>query len=205
MDDDALMVRQVGELIVARKRDEASELLRSIPREDRAPLPVRQAVTATRGKKRRGSPSIARKFAVHEHYGWRCQYCGRRVVIAFVIELVGRFCPDVKPWFPNHHMPKKDTHPAAARLYPNADHIQALAFGGHPTAASNLICSCTQCNERKGSRGAWQRIVPAPEPWNGCVPLFAPLYRLARDEGAELTADPTQWLAAAQQAYPDWQ
>ena len=33
-----------------------------------------------------------------------------------------------------------------------ADHIVALAAGGHPTAAKNLQTLCRSCNGRKGAR-----------------------------------------------------
>lgn len=196
------MVRRVGELIIAGQRGEASALLDSIPRADRVAPPAPQTVTqekVMRERDRRGL-SAAKKFAAHERYGWRCQYCGRRVVIAGVLELVDRLCPQV-PWWPNDHMPKALTHPAAVRLTPNADHIKARAIGGHATAEDNLICSCTTCNERKGSREGWRAIVTS-EPWDGCVPLFAPLYDLARAERATLTKAIVDWLDAARQAHP---
>jgi 5-methylcytosine-specific restriction endonuclease McrA len=200
--DDALMVRRVGELILAGQRGEASALLASIPEADRVAPSAPQTVTqekVLRERDRRG-PSAGQKFAAHERYGWRCQYCGRRVVIAGVLELVDRLCPEVR-WWRTHNMAKADTHPAAVRLYPNADHIKARAVGGHPTADDNLICSCTTCNERKGSREGWQPIITS-EPWDGCVPLFAPLYDLARAERATLTKAIVDWLDAARQAHP---
>ena len=200
--DDALMVRRVGELILAGQRGEASALLASIPEADRVAPVAPQTVTqekVLRERDRRGL-SAAQKFAAHERYGWRCQYCGRRVVIAGVLELVGRLCPEVR-WWPNDNMAKALTHPAAVRLYPNADHIKARAVGGRATADDNLICSCTTCNERKGSREGWQPIVTS-EPWDGCVPLFAPLYDLARAERATLTKAIVDWLDAARQAHP---
>jgi hypothetical protein len=200
--DDALLVRRVCELILAGKRGAASALLDSIPKEDSVAPPAPQTVTQEKvlleRDHRRLSP--AQLFAVHERYGWRCQYCGRRVVIAGVLELVDRLCPGVD-WWLNDNMPKEHTHPAAWRLYPNVDHIKARAVGGPATDDDNLICSCTSCNERKGSRDAWQPIVTS-EPWDGCVPLFAPLYDLARAEGATLTKAIVDWLDAARQAHP---
>jgi hypothetical protein len=149
--DDALMVRRVGELILAGERGRASALLASIPRWTASLRPRRR-----RSPRRRCCESATaeacpplKKFAAHERYGWRCQYCGRRVVIAGMLELVDRLCPELR-WWPNDNMPKALTHPAAVRLYPNADHIKARAVGGHATADDNLICSCTTCNERKG-------------------------------------------------------
>jgi hypothetical protein len=117
--DDALMVRRVGELILAGERGEASALLASIPEVDRVVPPARQTVTrenVLRERDRR-SLSAAQKFAVHERYGWRCQYCGRRVAIAGVIELVGRLCPRVR-WWPNDNMAKALTHPARSAALP---------------------------------------------------------------------------------------
>jgi hypothetical protein len=199
--DDALMVRRVGELVLAGQRDEASAMLASIPEQNRIAPRAPQMVTdetVLRERDRRGL-SAAQKFAAHQRYGWRCQYCGQRVVIAGVLELVGRLCPEVR-WWKNHNMAKADTNPAAERLDPNADHIKARAVGGHATADDNLICSCTICNERKGSREGWQPIVTS-EPWDGCVPLFAPLYDLARAERATLTKAIVDWLDAARQAH----
>ncbi len=195
--DEGLTLRRVGELILAGKRAEAAALLEAIPAADPMRPPAPSMVTNKQVLPQRDTrrPSIAAKFAAHARYGWRCQYCGRRVVIAGVIELVDRLCPDVR-WWPNDNMPKALTHPAAVRLYPNADHITAIAVGGHTTATDNLICACTPCNERKGHRGGWQPLVET-EPWDGCVPLFAPLHQLAVAEGASLTRNITGWLSAA--------
>jgi 5-methylcytosine-specific restriction endonuclease McrA len=200
--DDALMVRRVGELILAGERGEASALLASIPEVDRVAPPAPQMVAQEKvlRERDRRNLSAAQKFAVHERYGWRCQYCGRRVVIAGVIELVDRLCPEVR-WWPNDNMAKALTHPAAVRLYPNVDHINARSVGGHPIDSDNLMCSCTTCNERKGSREGWQPIVTG-EPWDGSVPLFAALYDLARAEGGTLTKAIVNWLDAARQAQP---
>ena len=83
--------------------------------------------------------------------------------------------PQVR-WWPNDNMAKALTHPAAVRLYPNADHIKARAVGGHATADDNLICSCTTCNERKGSRAVWEPIVTS-EPWDGSAAIRAAIRR----------------------------
>jgi 5-methylcytosine-specific restriction endonuclease McrA len=196
MDDDALIVRRVCELILDGQRGEASALLASIPRGDRVVRPVPQMVTQEKVPRERDRRrlSAAQKFAVYERDGWRCQYCGRRVVIAGVLQLLDRLCPEVR-WCLNDNMAKAFTHPAAERLTPNIDHIEALAVGGPAKADDNLVCSCTTCNERKGSREGWQLITT--EPWDGCVPLFAPLYDMALAERATLTKAIVDWLVAA--------
>lgn len=52
-------------------------------------------------------------------------------------------------------MPAATTHPAANRVYPNVDHVQAWSLGGAWDDLGNLLTACTPCNERKSNNLGW--------------------------------------------------
>jgi hypothetical protein len=96
-----------------------------------------------------------------------------------VIELVGRLCPVEFPFPPGHHMPKGRAHPAAERVYPNVDHVMALAIGGSAVEMANLVTACTPCNEEKGDRLGWERVELERDDWDGLSSNFGALLAIA--------------------------
>ena len=59
---------------------------------------------------------------------WSCCYCGRLLIHAKVLELVGVLAGDVFAWV-SHNMPMDRTHPAIERLYPNVEHLLRRGAG----------------------------------------------------------------------------
>jgi 5-methylcytosine-specific restriction endonuclease McrA len=151
--------------------------------------------SATQRPPRVARVSVPKDLAttVYRRDGCRCHYCGRRVVASVVIELVGRLCPDEFPFPPGHHMPKDRTHPAAERVYPNVDHVQALVSGGAALELANLVTACTPCNEEKGDRLGWERVELERDGWDGLSGACRELLVLA---ATPLTSTHRAWLRA---------
>ena len=71
-------------------------------------------------------------------------------------------------------MPKRSTHPAAIRVYPNVDHVRPRALKGLNTD-ENLIAACTPCNEWLGAREERPDVLRPPRDWDGLVTTYGPL------------------------------
>jgi hypothetical protein len=119
------------------------------------------------------TPLILAPVLQRDH--WCCRYCGRRLVIAGVLEMVGVLAPIEFPFPSGHHLPAAYTHPAARRVYPEVDHVHAGSNGGNWTDMTNLVAACVPCNERKGDRSGWIVQPPAHEGWTGLIEYYRPL------------------------------
>lgn len=198
MMDDALILAQSARFLIEHKDAEAREVLGGLSREDPLPAPGVASATATSRPERRKRiavpPSVS--VPVYRRDGWRCRYCGRRLVIAGVIEIIGNRCPSEFPFPARHHMPVASTHPAAIRVYPNVDHVEAGSLGGPWLDQDNLVASCTPCNERKSDRIGWTPQ-PTLSDWDGLTGL----YRALLDPAEQRRDFHRRWLDAL--AVPD--
>jgi hypothetical protein len=188
-------MRDAALLLLASDREGAREVLRALSTADPLPRPRPDALAATERPLRRPRVTVSPKLKAEAFLrdGWRCHYCGRRVVVAGVIELIGLLCPDEFPFPPGHHMPKGRTHPAAERVYPNVDHVKATAIGGDALDLSNLVTACTPCNETKGDRLGWERVELLRDEWDGLAGLYRGLFTLAN---ARMTSTHRDWMRA---------
>jgi 5-methylcytosine-specific restriction endonuclease McrA len=152
------------------------------------PVP-RPKVDVPRRRVGKSFPLITKQRAdTLQRNGWRCQYCGRHLVVAGAIEAIGTLCPKEFFFPPGHHMPP-GTHPAAIRVYPNVDHIVA-GEGNHP---ANLTAACTPCNELKNNFAGWRPTKYPADDWDGLVNVFRPLTNLV---GISLTSTQRDWMRA---------
>ena len=140
------------------------------------------SISALGVKRPNVTPAILAPILRRDH--WCCRYCGRRLVVAGVLELLGILAPVEFPFPPGHHLPAAGTHPAARRTYPEVDHVHAGSAGGSWTDASNLVATCVPCNERKGNRGGWMLQPPAHEDWTGLIECYRALALRAAVERA---------------------
>jgi hypothetical protein len=90
-------------------------------------------------------------------------------------------------------MPRGRTHPAAERVYPNVDHVQAFSVGGTALELANLITACTPCNERKGDRLGWAHVELERDDWNGLIAAYGRLLEIA---GGSITPTHRDWMRA---------
>jgi hypothetical protein len=194
--EDGIIMARVVDLLLSGQTPEARAALAELSHDDPVPVPkVDDRVANERPPRLEGRPSVRppQLAAILRRDGWRCHYCGRRLVVAGVIELIGVLCPDEFPFPPGHHMPVARTHPAAIRVYPNVDHVHAGSLGGDWHDPANLIAACTPCNERKSDRLGWISAPPELDDWDGLAGRYQAL--------AELTGEPMRryhvdWLRA---------
>jgi hypothetical protein len=123
---------------------------------------------------------------------WRCRYCGRKLVAAGVIELIGAMCPGQFPFPPGHHMPVGRTHPAAIRVYPAVDHVRAGSQGGDWRNQANLVAACTPCNELKSDRPGWEPTPRVEGAWKGLTEY----YRSLAERAGKVRPYHARWLRA---------
>jgi hypothetical protein len=191
---DAYFLREAARLLVER-RDAAARLeLLKLPRVDTVKRPIVKATAADAPAERTARPptSPALLAPILRRDGWRCRYCGRRLVLSGVIALIARLCPSDFPFPPGHHMPADRTHPAAIRVYPNVDHVHAGSVGGDWRATENLVTACTPCNEAKSNRLGWEPEAFGSDNWDGLVQF----YRALVERTGDRSSYHRQWMKA---------
>jgi 5-methylcytosine-specific restriction endonuclease McrA len=179
LDRDALLVREAGRLFVLGQASAARLVLADVsPERVTRPTPPRVSPSPPFIPQERRAGTVigdrARRVFRRDH--WTCCYCGRLLIEAHVLALIGQLAGDALPWR-SHAMPPAGTHPAIERLYPNVEHVLPLARGGQ-NDENNLRACCTPCNEWKGDRTlqeAGVELVPAGEGWDGLEPMLRPL------------------------------
>lgn len=182
LDADAFLIRNAVQLMIRREFSAAREVLGRVEpvrmsRVQRPPIGVFPPVL---GRTERSRPiSGERALAVFRRDHWSCCYCGRLLIHAKVLELVGVLAGDAFAWV-SHHLPMDRTHAAIERLYPNVEHVLPLARGGENDPA-NLRAACTPCNEWKGDctlEEAGVPLVERSEGWDGLEPMLNRLERI---------------------------
>ena len=191
--EDAVILARAVNLLLQRRDAAAETELLALSLEDPIPKPIvtARSIGHPRAESR---PPVQRQTQamVFKRDRWRCSYCGRKLVVAGVIELIGSYCPEQFPFPPGHHMPAKLTHPAANRIYPNVDHLQPWSHRGSWSDLSNLVTACTPCNESKSDRLGWETQSYEADDWNGLVEC----YRALAERNGVLRRYHVDWLRA---------
>ncbi|MDB5093251.1 MAG: endonuclease [Candidatus Eremiobacteraeota bacterium] len=193
--EDALILARAVDLLLAHRDVEAGAVLRGLPGErDPIPRPVPNATALLEPTPPGEQHAVDTRLAVKvfDRARWRCQYCGRRLVVAGVIELIGRLCLQDFPW-ESHAMPAGRTHPAAQRVYPNVDHVHPVSRGGAWRDADNLVSACTPCNTWKSDKPGWSIIAYEPDDWDGLKTSYRALLERV---GERPTRTQQGWLKA---------
>jgi len=130
--------------------------------------------------RRPGVPkALAARVYLRDHF--TCRYCGGRVILTSVMEVLAGVYSDI---FPFHRSWKGGlTHPAIISRSAVIDHVDPGAWGGDWLAESNLVTACWPCNSRKGdltlAQLSWS-VQPVNEtPWAGLTDLYPALWRTA--------------------------
>ncbi|MCW3476309.1 HNH endonuclease [Limobrevibacterium gyesilva] len=92
-------------------------------------------------------PDQSVETAVFARDGWRCRYCGMRVVLPNVRKVLMNTFPDVVCWSGKD----KDRHAVFYALSAVADHVVPHTLGGD-SGVDNLVTTCQCCNYGKGDR-----------------------------------------------------
>lgn len=169
--------------------ERAREILRSIPEE-----PFRSRWTTAEAEYAlRHDPNLHRHYegptvgksipraierAIQERDGWRCRYCGIKVVEPKVLNVLAARFPEVFP------KTSKDatTHPAYWGLRYVAEHVVPRASGGQNTEA-NLCVACWPCNGAKYNCSLEELFLanpfdfdpPPDDEWDGLSSKLPPL------------------------------
>lgn len=175
-EEDALILARAARLFIAEENTAACAELRKLALYDPVVPPQfasRSIEQIGNGKRPNVTPTDLAPVLQRDH--WCCRYCGRRLVVGGVLELLGILAPQDFPFPRGYHMPRDRTHPAALRVYPEVDHVHAGARGGDWKDRENLVAACVPCNDKKGDRIGWVTCPPKHESWTGLTELYEPL------------------------------
>lgn len=110
-----------------------------------------------------------------------CRYCGGRLILTAIMELVSVVFPDAFPFHPNWK--GGHTHPAVLSRSAVVDHIEPGSVGGDWLAENNLVTACWPCNSRKSdislARLGWELRPIPPASWDGLTSHYRSLWESA--------------------------
>ena len=129
------------------------------------------AVGLERSAQRMPSSSVERAIYVRD--GWRCRYCGTRVIDRSMRARLHRCLSDVARWGARN----ADKHTALAALSASLDHIVPHSRGG-TNDEPNLVTACNACQFGRGQWtldevGFWdpREYPPVLDEWDGLTRL----------------------------------
>ena len=118
-------------------------------------------------------PSSSAERAVYVRDGWRCRYCGTRVIDRSMRARLHRCLPDTARWGARN----ADKHTALAALSASLDHVVPHSRGG-TNDEPNLVTACNAC---QFGRGQWtleevgffdpREYPPVLDEWDGLTRL----------------------------------
>jgi 5-methylcytosine-specific restriction endonuclease McrA len=179
-EQDSRIFERAVSLLLSGDRDKASAALRTFSNRDpmRRPAFVRTVIIERGEPQPKVSVSNAIRAKVYARDGWRCRYCERELVIPGVMLLLTTLCQEFLGLLPGHHMPYHKTERAVERVYPNVDHVHAVAAGGAWLDEDNLVTACTPCNTAKNDFAGWTPGPVVRDEWDGLTSRYRPLAEL---------------------------
>lgn len=129
-------------------------------------------------------PNALEETSVFRHDGYRCQYCGMRVIAKDVFQAFSRVVGEDEFRATGTN---KTRHGVVLAYRAIADHVVPRRVGGR-TCEDNLVTACWSCNYGKAEFTLEQlglddprlrKLVPEDD-WDGLVPLITPLREQAR-------------------------
>lgn len=118
-------------------------------------------------------PSAGCERSIYARDGWRCRYCGVRVIDRAMRTKLHRLMPEVARWGARN----ADKHSALAALSASLDHVVPHSRGGS-NAEFNLVTACNAC---QFGRGQWtleevgfldpREFAPVCDSWDGLTRL----------------------------------
>jgi hypothetical protein len=152
-----------GRLLMDRRDPEVAwpPRLRSVPKPDVARAKARM-------------PTAAEILALYIRDGWRCRYCGCRVIYGRARDILRKAYPDEIPW-----PASGPSHGGFFALTATPDHVVPYAGGGD-NSPGNLVTACWPCNfgmehDSLGELGLSDPRLrpPVVDRWDGLTRLIA--------------------------------
>jgi len=124
------------------------------------------------GVRRLDTPSSELTRTVFDRDGWRCRYCGLRVIDRRTLKLLSQAIPAAFPWRNRNG----NSHPATVVLAATPDHVNPRSQGGGHEP-ENLVTSCGTCQYQARGACTLEELgladprdrQPAVDDWNGLV------------------------------------
>jgi hypothetical protein len=176
--DDAQRMRLAAEHFIAGRDEDARAELRLLSRDPKRKVVRYQKppdAVDSPGRRSRVNYKPPEGFAAWVRGGWRCSYCGQRLVMAHLMELLSLRASDLLPFSPGHRFKEDFTHPAVIRCQPAVDHFESGARTGKWLERGNLVSACAPCNEPKSDGLAPPFVARVFDDWDGGSALFAAL------------------------------
>lgn len=104
---------------------------------------IKRSAPPERAKSR--MPSEAEKSSIFARDGWRCRFCGVRVLCPKARKVMAALLPDAICWTG----PSQDHHAAFYAASATLDHVLPHSLGGS-NDPSNLVTTCWPCNFGRG-------------------------------------------------------
>jgi|GEM_PF-5200754 len=191
LEDAEIIGRAVALLLVNEDIEACSELTKLPTTDPIQKLTVGAEPAAERPTRLKTEPlDNALRVRIYKRDGWRCRYCGRKLIVPGVLELLTTLCPGFRGLAPGHHMPVARTEPAVERVYPNVDHVHAVSLGGAWRDESNHVMACTPCNTRKSDLLGWTPGSIVSDEWDGLTSDYRPL----AERTGEISPYHVRWL-----------
>lgn len=115
------------------------------------------------------NPPAALVAELHKRDGYRCRFCGLRVVRKEIRVELRRHYPDALPWGRTN----ASQHAAFQSLWAQYDHVVPWTRGG-PTTLENMVVACAGCNFGRMERTVEEvglldprQQQPKPGTWDG--------------------------------------
>lgn len=132
-----------------------------------------EATSVTKDDDRMPDPAV--EEAIYRRDGYRCRYCGTRVVLKEVRGVFSDILPDAVSW-PSSD---KSKHGAFYALHACVDHVSPHAYGGK-NDCENLVTACWPCNFGKsdytlddlGLSNPFDRL-PKVDEWDGLARVLS--------------------------------
>jgi hypothetical protein len=136
--------------------------------------PVVHCYPSVRHPRKRDSatprPTESVKAKIYAHDGYRCRYCGVRVILPKAITVLANMFPELPEL---RSVVNAEQHAAFLGMKAVVDHVIPWSVGG-PNDESNLVTSCQCCNYGKadyllseiGFADPWSRS-PVRNEWDG--------------------------------------
>ncbi len=156
-------------------------------------------------------PSAAETRSVFQRDGYRCRYCGARVVLKEARSILTSHFPAAVPW-PSGPQSDAGKHAAFYALNSVIDHVVPHARGGD-SSPDNLVTACWPCNFYKDDATLGEIGLadprsrpPVVDEWDGLERLVRGLRKLKRSQppGARPTPLPMARLKAVPLPVDDW-